>query len=156
MFISSFYCYLNYHTVNDFVIDLDNVWNWLGFSTKQKALLMLEKFFIKDIDYKNLLNLQVKQDSNNKKHGGHNKETYMMNIRTFKLFCIRADTKKAKEIHEYFVKLEEILHEVIEEESTELKLQLESKTQQLQQSEEDKNKIREKTLIEQFPKNTPF
>ena len=138
MFISSFYCYLNYHTVNDFVIDLDNVWNWLGFSTKQKALLMLEKFFIKDIDYKNLLNLQVKQDSNNKKHGGHNKETYMMNIRTFKLFCIRADTKKAKEIHEYFVKLEEILHEVIEEESNELKLQLENKIK------EQENKLKEK------------
>ena len=68
MFISSFYCYLNYHTVNDFVIDLDNVWNWLGFNQKVKAKILLEKFFIKDIDYKNLLNLQVKQDSNNKKY----------------------------------------------------------------------------------------
>jgi len=138
MFISSFYCYLNYHPVNDFVIDLDNVWNWLGFNQKVKARILLEKLFIKDIDYKNLLSLQGKQTSNEKKQGGHNKEIYMLNIRTFKLFCIRADTKKAKEIHEYFVKLEEILHEVIEEESNELKLQLENKIK------EQENQLKEK------------
>jgi hypothetical protein len=138
MFISSFYCYLNYHPVNDFVIDLDNVWNWLGFNQKVKAKILLEKLFIKDIDYKNLLSLQGKQTSSEKKQGGHNKEIYMLNIRTFKLFCIRADTKKAKEIHEYFVKLEEILHEVIEEESIELKLQLEKKIK------EQENQLKEK------------
>jgi len=37
LFISSFYCYLNYDYKNDFVIDLDNVWKWLGFSQKVKA-----------------------------------------------------------------------------------------------------------------------
>jgi hypothetical protein len=26
LFLTSFYCYLNYHPTNDFVIDLDNVW----------------------------------------------------------------------------------------------------------------------------------
>jgi len=25
LFLTSFYCYLNYHPINDFVIDLDNV-----------------------------------------------------------------------------------------------------------------------------------
>ena len=29
LFLSSFYCYLNYHQTLDFVIDLDNVWKWL-------------------------------------------------------------------------------------------------------------------------------
>ena len=45
LFISSFYCYLNYHSTDDYVIDLDNVWPWLGFSTKQKARMLLEKYF---------------------------------------------------------------------------------------------------------------
>ena len=35
---------------------------------------------------------------------------------------VKAGTKKADEIHEYFVKLEEILQEVLLEESNELKL----------------------------------
>ena len=45
MFVSSFYCYLNYNQKNDFVIDLDDVWKWLGFSQKVKAKLLLEKHF---------------------------------------------------------------------------------------------------------------
>ena len=29
LFVSSFYCFLNYNQLNDYVIDLDNVWKWL-------------------------------------------------------------------------------------------------------------------------------
>ena len=36
LFISSFYCYLNYKS-DDFVIDLDDIWNWLGFTRKDSA-----------------------------------------------------------------------------------------------------------------------
>jgi len=57
-------------------------------------------------------------------HGGQNKEIIMLNVKTFKKFCLKAGTKKADEIHEYFIKLEESLYEVIEEETTELKTQL--------------------------------
>ena len=31
MFVASFYCYLKHDSSKDFVIDLDNVWRWLGF-----------------------------------------------------------------------------------------------------------------------------
>ena len=44
MFIASFYCYLNHQ--DEFIIDLDNIWKWLGFSTKQKSKELLEKNFI--------------------------------------------------------------------------------------------------------------
>ena len=152
LFIASFYCYLNYDQKNDFVIDLDNIWKWLGFSQKIKAKQMLEKNFIIDKDYKLLLYQQVKQTNDTK--GGHNKETIMLNIRTFKRFCLKAGTKKADEIHEYYIKLEEILQEVILEESNELRLQLDQKDKLLEKSEIDKIKIREKTLLEQFPNNT--
>ena len=156
LFVSSFYCYLNYNQKNDFVIDLDDVWKWLGFSQKVKAKILLEKQFTIDSDYKSLLSQQVKQSEHTK--GGHNKETIMLTIRTFKLFCLKAGTKKAEQIHEYYIKLEEILQEIVQEESNELKLQLEQKTVQLENqiilSEEENLKIREKTLLEQFPPNT--
>jgi hypothetical protein len=51
MFVASFYCYLKHDSSKDFVIDLDNVWEWLGFATKQKAKDLLEKQFIKESDY---------------------------------------------------------------------------------------------------------
>jgi hypothetical protein len=129
LFVTSFYCYLNYHQTTDFVIDLDNVWEWLGFNQKYGAKRVLERHFNIDTDYKNLLPRSGEQDGNN--HGGHNKEVIMLNIKTFKLFCIKAGTQKANELHEYFIKLEEILHEVIQEESDELKKQLEQKGNQI-------------------------
>ena len=94
LFLSSFYCYLKYDSKNDFVIDLDNVWKWLGFSQKIKAKQMLEKNFTTNKDYKFLLYHEVKQDGQT--HGGHNKEIFMLNIETFKRFCLKAGTKKAK------------------------------------------------------------
>ena len=44
MFVSSLYCFLNYHPTNDFVIDLDNVWQWLGFQKKYNAKYLLDKY----------------------------------------------------------------------------------------------------------------
>ena len=99
LFVSSFYCYLNYNDT-DFAIDLDNIWQWLGFSQKMT-------------DYKNLIYFDVKQD---KKHGGHNKETIMLTIPAFKRFCLKAGTKKADEIHKYYIKMEKIIQEVVVEE----------------------------------------
>lgn len=150
MFVASFYCYLNYHPTNDFVVDLDNVWRWLDFSQKIRAKELLEKNFIINKDYnKTLLSLQGKQTKHTK--GGHNKEIIMLNIDTFKKFCLKAGTKKASEIHEYFIQLEYILQETLQEETNELKLQLQTQTVI---SEKEKERIREKTLLEQFPNNT--
>ncbi len=149
LFVSSFYCYLNYHQTNDFVIDLDNIWGWLGFSQKAMAKRSLEKYFIIDKDYKVLLCRSAEQTNDTK--GGHNKQTILLNIRTFKLFCIKAGTAKANEIHEYFIKLEDIMNEIIKEECTELKEKIEN---QKILNKLEKELLREKTLIEQFPVNT--
>ena len=151
LFVASFYCFLNYNQRNDFVIDLDNIWKWIGFSTKQKAKNLLEKNFVINNDYKNMTNQQVTLKLFI--HGGHNKEIFMLTIRTFKLFCLKAGTEKAAQIHEYYIKMEETLQEVIQEESDELKLQLANKDKELENKDKEKDKIREKTLIEQFPNN---
>lgn len=171
LFVSAFYCYLNYNSKTDFVVDLDNIWNWLGFSQKDAAKRVLEKNFTIDIDYKNSLCQPAKQDKlfapqeggakKNVGRGGHNKETIMLTVKTFKLLCLKSGTKKADEIHEYYLKMEEIIQETINEESNELKLQLESKQLQLtakdteiqniqKTSEQEKQEI----ILLQFPKNT--
>jgi phage anti-repressor protein len=152
LFVASFYCFLNYDSNSDFVIDLDDVWKWLEFSTKQKAKMLLENHFVKDKDYITSLNSQVKQSEHTR--GGHNKETFLLNIATFKKFCLKAGTKKADDIHDYYIKLEQTLQEVVQEESAELKTQLEQQQIQLEKSEKTAEKIREKTLLEQFGRNT--
>jgi hypothetical protein len=124
LFVASFYSYLNYNTTTDFAIDLDNIWKWLGFAQKVNAKRVLERHFIVNTDYKKLLLRSEEQDSTDKKHGGNNKEVFMLTVNAFKLFCLKAGTKKADQIHEYYIKLEETLHDAINEESNELKTQL--------------------------------
>jgi hypothetical protein len=170
LFVSSFYCYLNYNKNTDFVVDLDNVWKWIGFSQKIDAKRLLEKHFIVDIDYKLALDqtkasgikkLNCKANSNEEKWGGHNKQTILLTVKCFKSLCLKAQTKKAAEIHEYYIKLEEILHEIVEEETDELRLQLEQKDNIILEIKENSEKIKkdslravEQAIINQFPLNT--
>jgi hypothetical protein len=139
MFLSSFYCYLKYDSKNDYVIDIDNVWKWLDFSQKDAAKRVIEKNFLINKDYK-IFAPQVggaKKDT----RGGHNKEIIMLNIDTFKKFCLKAGTKKADEIHDYFIKLENIMFEITKEEGDELKQQV--------LTLENKNKKMEEKIIKQ-------
>ncbi len=106
-FINSFFAYLNYHQEKDFVIDLDNVWEWCGFTRKDNCKTLLKKHFTQDVDYKSAL----LQSQERKNEGGFNKETIMMNIKTFKKLCLKAGTKRADEIHDYYIKMEEIMLE---------------------------------------------
>ena len=148
LFIASFYCYMNYNKNTDFVVNLDNIWEWLGFTQKVSAKRVLEKNFTIDKDYKSS---QLDTQNRTKEgRGGNNKEIIMLNIKTFKLFCIKAETSKAREIHEYFVKLEELLHDIIQEESDELKLQIQTQNKKVQvletklietQNEQEFNKV---------------
>ena len=168
MFVASFYCYLNHDNKNDFVIDLDNVWNWLDFSSKHKSKELLNKSFVINKDYKVLLtqtgeqkNIIIGPPTGGPKidtRGGHNKEIIMLNINTFKKFCLKAGTKKADEIHEYYIKLENVLQEILLEESNELKLQLEEAKNEIIHIEETNKTMliqqkileREKILLKEY------
>ena len=59
MFIASFYCYLKHDSKNDFVIDLDNIWQWLDFSSKFNAKRLLESSFKINVDYKKFSNMKT-------------------------------------------------------------------------------------------------
>lgn len=150
MFIASMYGFLNYSRT-DYVIDLDDIWKWCGFTQKKSAKKVLEKNFVIEKDYKCLLYQSVKQD---KQHGGHNNEKLLMTINTFKRFCMKAGTKKAEQIHEYYIHLEETLQEVINEECSQLREQIQNQTLQLQNNEQETKRLREKNILQQFPPNT--
>jgi hypothetical protein len=164
LFVSSFYCYLNYNKDFDFVIDLDNIWKWLGFSQKIRARECLEKYFILNVDYKTAFSLEkavIEETNIVKQNGGQNIKKIFLTIKCFKLLCLKAQTKKASNIHEYYIKLEEILQQIVEEETDELRLQLAEKNNiiviqknLLQSSIKEKQKAVEQAIIVQFPLNT--
>ena len=167
LFVSSFYCYLNYDKNLDFVVDLDNVWKWLGFSQKIDSKRLLEKYFKLNIDYKTGLGKTkaVLEQETIKQNGGQNKQTILLTIKCFKALCLKAQTSKASEIHEYYMKMEEVLHQIVEEETDELRLQLQQKEnvilekekekdQLLKNSKKEKQKAVEQAIIVHFPLNT--
>jgi cell division septum initiation protein DivIVA len=185
LFVSNFYCYLNYDKNLDFIVNLDDIWKWLGFSSKFSAFRALELHFKIDVDYKkktnsfsdtivengntttqlvenNLVNETVDKE---KKNGGQNRQIIMLTVKCFKSLCLKVQTKKSYEIHDYYMKMEELLHKVIGEETEELKKQLEEKDniiiqiketseQEKQRLKKDKAKAVEKAIIAQFPVNT--
>ena len=150
LFVSSFYCYLNYDKNNDFIVDLDNIWRWLGFSQKISAIRTLEATLTIDVDYKIanetvLTNSEKETKKPEKQNGGQNRQIFMLTVKGFKSLCLKAQTKKADEIHEYYMKLEEVLHKVVEEETDELRLQLEKKENIITEKENIINEIKEIT-----------
>lgn len=146
LFISSFYSYLNYNKY-DFVISLDDIWEWLGFNQKEAAKRLLLKQFIENIDYSFPLSAKSKKEG----RGGSVKEIILLTVKCFKLLCIKTSTKKANEIHEYFIKLEELLQDVILDECNEVKLQLENKDKEYEiKLKKEKQLERQEILLREF------
>ena len=134
LFLSSFYCYLKYDPYTDFVIDLDDIWGWIGFSNKSNSKNLLLKYFNENIDYKILKKKDIETEEiipKKENRGGQNKEIIMLNMNTFKKFCIKAQTKKSDEINDYFIKLQDILFD----ESNELREKLEKKDIELEEKD---------------------
>ena len=92
---------------------MGDVWKWLGFSRKEHCKVVLEKHFTLNIDY----NIGFPEVAGKIKDGinvgGRPKEKILMTVNTFKKLCLKSNTKKADEIHDYFIKLEEIKDEKV-------------------------------------------
>lgn len=153
LLLGSFIGYLEHDTENDFIIDIDTVWKWLGFGRKNEAKRLLEKHFLINCDYiihKGLTAAAVVPRGNVLEGlGGEGilKEKILMTIDTFKKLCLKANTKKADEIHTYYVKLEKMFLQTINEESIELRLQLQQQEHQLKIKDQGIEKlIKEKPL----------
>jgi len=110
LYVTNLFLYLNYHPVDDFVVNLENVWKFIGFSNKANGKRLLKQHFTENKDYKITL---IRSDE--RVHGGQNLETIMMNINTFKKLCLKSNTNNADKIHDYYIKLEMVYNELIKE-----------------------------------------
>jgi hypothetical protein len=114
LFVQSFQAYLHYGNDDSaFVIDLEDVWQWLGFARIDNCKNVLFKNFKIGIHYieKCLLRQITEQKTSNR--GGHNKVQVLMTVKTFKKLCMKASTKRAEEVCDYYVKMEDIMHQYI-------------------------------------------
>jgi hypothetical protein len=98
MFLASFYCYLNYNPRTDFVVDLDKIWKWLGFSQKARARELLVKHFTLNTEYK--IERETSDFLGKETHPNGGGLTFIdkitMTVRTFKSLCLKAKYKKSQ------------------------------------------------------------
>lgn len=146
LFISHFYGYLNYDLQKDFVVDLDDVWKWLEFNQKVRAQEVLERHFTVDVDYKHVTS-SIEQCSEEKKgRGGRNIKKIMMTVSCFKFFCLKAQTKKAYEIHEYYMNLETIFYNIMVDQNMDMKHTIEKQQYEIEKKTEEIEKKKEETV----------
>ena len=93
---------------NEFIIELDDIYKWLGFTRKDNAKRLLVKEFPKDIDY-------IIRVYNKNTLGGRPKEQILLTIKCFKKFCFKANTSEAEKIYDYYIQLEEVINEYFEQ-----------------------------------------
>jgi len=91
IFAAKLYCYFNY-SQSDFIISLDDVWQWVGFTKKAPAKDLLVNNFTIDTDYKI-------------------GDSFMMTLKTFTKFCILARWQvfgnNVRNFYDYYIKLEQ-------------------------------------------------
>jgi len=145
IYVRNLYMCMNFNPTTDFPVNLDHVYKDMGFANKGNAMKTIKSNFTKDEDYKTVLfprekNLDTKdlnvcpEETNevitNKSNedcllvptekqtnrGGHNHETIMLNIDTYKTLCMLVKTPQGKEIRKYYVKLENIYNNIIKKE----------------------------------------
>ena len=110
------------NNLNDFIIDLDEVWKWIGYNKKSdaKKVLINIKTLFENKDYKILLRRSPQQKSSIDNRGGYNREQILLTINCFKKFCLKASTEQSEKIYDYYIKMEDIITIYIENKHNEI------------------------------------
>jgi hypothetical protein len=157
LFITNFYSYLNCHKTDDFVISLGEIWEWLGFTRKdaaKRALIQAEdnegnKLFQNEVDYKTIFHPNVEKkvgrllnSTENIETRGRKTKDIVMNITTFKRFCQIHN----QEVQQYYIQIEEMLNELVEEELHEKIRLLENNRMELEAEKQTCQELTNKLL----------
>lgn len=132
MYVANLYCFLTYDDT-DFVVSLDRIWKWLGYSRIDECKRNLYKNFKENIDYKISL---VTEKSDKQETRGRKPEHVLLTLKCFKKLCLKSRTDKADNIHDYNIKLEKLLTNLLVEQSEELHKQLLEKDNNIFQLQE--------------------
>jgi phage anti-repressor protein len=104
LFLESFAVYLKYNDAEDFVIDLSDVFQTVGFTRKDNAMTLIKKKLIEDVDYKSFL---LRREN---LHGGRPAMQVMLTVNGFKQMCMLANTDAARQVRDYYISMEGVLH----------------------------------------------
>lgn len=102
----------------EFPVDFDDAWQWLGYTQKKTALNKLKNNFDRGVDYTDSEGGELALPNSKASHGGHNKLVVFLTIECFKAFCMMAGTDKGREVRRYFLECERQLKENLKEQQS--------------------------------------
>ena len=126
IFLNSFYAYLKYDPIKDFVVDLDNFWIKAGFSRKDNCKRLLEKNFENGTDYiiqkapfsggaTSDTNLDIPNLTGVAANGGLNRECILITVDCMKNMFMLMNTECGKQMRSYYLKIERVMFETLHE-----------------------------------------
>jgi phage anti-repressor protein len=119
IFVTNFKYCLEHDQYNDFVINLDDILHYLGYTRKDTAKKIILKYFEENTSYK-LLRFGPEHDQGGVSTSAHNKERILLSPNTFKELCLIANTEKAKRIRMYYIRMEMVLSRYISKQNEEI------------------------------------
>jgi hypothetical protein len=131
MFVTSFSQFLQCNPRKDFKINLDDVYEWVGFTRKDNAKRAVCKY-LPETQYQVLLLPAEEQTDDGR--GGRNRETVMLTVNGFKQLCMCANTDKGRRVREYYINMESIMLEYVRQVAEEKDRLLEDNARALQES----------------------
>ena len=83
---------------DEYPVDFDDAWGWIGYSSKQMAEKALESNFVEDIDFL----ISGLKSSN----GGRPSKHIRLTVDCFKQFCLMAGTPRGKQVRLHYLEIE--------------------------------------------------
>lgn len=94
---------------DQFPVDLDDAWQWIGYATKQKAKDKLLSNFDQKLDFN--LNQTVRVQIEGDREVSRPYTRYSLTVDCFKMLGMMAATDKGREIRRYFLDCERVAKE---------------------------------------------
>jgi phage anti-repressor protein len=91
-------------SAEQYPVDFDQAWQWVGYARKDSALRALKESFIEGIDFNLHNNVEVRFEGGREVRRPF--DTYFLTVDCFKSFCMMAGTEKGKEVRKYYLRIE--------------------------------------------------
>lgn len=100
-------------STEDFPVDFDDAWRWIGYSRKDTAKELLLSKFESGFDY--IIFAPEQTGAKKRGRGGHNRDTIFLGVDCFKSFCMMVGTAKGRDVRQYFLKCEHSLKQLLQQ-----------------------------------------
>lgn len=94
-------------STEEFPVDFDEAWIWVGYTRKDSAKEKLTRNFEKGLDY----SAKWRSVAHSKGSTASRSEKIFLTVDAFKSFCMMAGTDKGKDVRKYFLECERLLKE---------------------------------------------